>query len=672
MLATVACGGGDGGKDKDKNGDDSGTIVAVSCPDGSPLAEAPLWYFDGDFDGFGAGDPTQACERPEGMTAIDGDCNDEDLDVHPDADEICNEVDDDCDELVDDADTDTVKLPFWYEDLDEDGWGNNGTVVNSCTSPGTGWVDIPGDCNDNSADISPDAEEVCDTIDNDCDALIDHFDGSLDNDAITLCYTDADGDGHGAPPQFPQCCEPGLEVASDCNDSVPSVFVGATEVACDGIDQDCDGVDLCSILIEDVATAKFFGETADSLVGDAISLGDFDGDGATDIVAPAAGFDGNRGAAYVVRGAVTSGDHALADSYARLEGSVAGDYFGASAAFIGDINGDTYDDLVVGAPGDATGGTSSGAVHLIHGPIIPGQTGADLSDLLLIADPGTGLGTQVASAGDVNDDGSPDFLASSATENVWLVTGDGIGSLDIDLAQARLRGDGADLFGWSMAELGDIDGDGFDDIVIGAPGREGVGAGFVFRGPLSGIVEATSATAILGGREVDGEVGYTVASPGDADGDGLPDVVVSARTSFGGAFHNGGVYVVSGQFEGTDFIEDVASTIIVGPTDEGLGKGLSTPGDIDGDLKDDLAIGSTDYDNYSGRVHLSRGGLNGLYTIIDAADVTIDGQNFEYAGSAVASGDVDGDLRVDLLIGSKGYDSFTGAFYVVDALGLLP
>ncbi len=208
--------------------------------------DAPTWYGDADIDGFG--DPattTEACEQPTGHLLDSSDCDDTRGDVHPGADEYCDGVDNDCDGLVDEDDA--VDAPTWHADADTDGWGDPATAADACEAP-TGWLaaGLALDCDDSDETINPDATEICDGIDNDCDSLVDDDDPSLDAGTASTWYTDSDSDGFGDPDGATQAClRPTGHVdgslATDCDDGDAAINPGATEI-CDGIDDDCDGL----------------------------------------------------------------------------------------------------------------------------------------------------------------------------------------------------------------------------------------------------------------------------------------------------------------------------------------------------------------------------------------------------------------------------------------------
>jgi hypothetical protein len=248
------------------------------------------WYQDDDGDGWGQDDQTtQACELPEGYAAEAGDCDDADTLYHPyasetdctdpndyncdgstgytdydgdgwaacaecdDADaainpdelEICNDIDDDCDTLTDDADpdVDTSTGEVFYADADVDGYGDNSDRLMACEQPAD-YVALGTDCDDGDSHISPAAGEVCDSIDNDCDTLIDDDDPSVDVGTGSIYFEDADGDGYGTASSALATCDlPGgySTDSTDCDDASIGVNPGATEI-CDGIDNNCDGL----------------------------------------------------------------------------------------------------------------------------------------------------------------------------------------------------------------------------------------------------------------------------------------------------------------------------------------------------------------------------------------------------------------------------------------------
>ncbi|MCB9762182.1 MAG: hypothetical protein H6739_20450 [Alphaproteobacteria bacterium] len=174
------------------------------------------WYSDNDADGFGADETAQeACEAPPGTVGVGGDCDDDDAAFYPNAPETdCTDPNDyNCDGSV------------GYADNDGDGWP-------ACE-----------ECDDGDAAINPDALEVCDDVDNDCDGDIDDDDDGVDTSTGALFYADVDGDGYGDPSDVIEACDAPSGYVSDntdCDDGDAAINPSATEI-CDGIDNDCDG-----------------------------------------------------------------------------------------------------------------------------------------------------------------------------------------------------------------------------------------------------------------------------------------------------------------------------------------------------------------------------------------------------------------------------------------------
>ncbi len=196
--------------------------------------DAQTFYADYDSDGYGdAGNTTLACTMPTDFITDSTDCDDNDNDIHPGADEICNGEDDNCDGTVD---TDAIDTTTWYLDSDSDGFGDPAISVLQCNQP-AGYTLDQSDCNDSDANINPDADEICDAVDQNCD-------GDIHEDAVDgeIWYLDADADGYGNPSDvLIQCDAPAgyTADATDCDDNNQDINPGAVEV-CDGVDNNCD------------------------------------------------------------------------------------------------------------------------------------------------------------------------------------------------------------------------------------------------------------------------------------------------------------------------------------------------------------------------------------------------------------------------------------------------
>ena len=128
------------------------------------------FYSDLDGDGYGTeAEVTEACTQPAGTSSFSGDCDDDNADISPGQDEVCDGIDNDCDDVADEG----TKIAV-FEDVDDDGYGNDDTIDAACPDAvPSGWSTVGLDCNDDDSSINPDATEVCDDIDNDCNSIVD-------------------------------------------------------------------------------------------------------------------------------------------------------------------------------------------------------------------------------------------------------------------------------------------------------------------------------------------------------------------------------------------------------------------------------------------------------------------------------------------------------------------
>ena len=192
------------------------------------------WFLDQDGDGFGnATELVNTCSPPENYVDNDGDCDDTDPEIAPNIEEICDGIDNNCDDEVDE---DLLLLFFW--DADEDGFGDEDTIVEACEE-GPKITLTGGDCDDIDPLINPDATEICDGEDNDCNGVAD--DG-LVNGAATW-YLDQDGDGVGDDNNTVQACiQPVgyVSVGGDCAPTDGTIYPNAPEL-CDGQVNACGG-----------------------------------------------------------------------------------------------------------------------------------------------------------------------------------------------------------------------------------------------------------------------------------------------------------------------------------------------------------------------------------------------------------------------------------------------
>ncbi len=369
-----------------------------------------------------------------------------------------------------------------------------------------------------------------------------------------------------------------------------------------------------------------------------------------------------------------------------------GDTFGGSVAGVGDIDGDGHDDFAAGADGEAT---SSGSVYVYFGS----PTGLDASTEQKLSGStvreGDGFGSTMSAAGDVNGDGHADLLVGAYGSDgpagkdrgaVYVYLG-GASGLDVATEQRLAASDAEnyDLFGFAVAGAGDLDGDGFDDVAIGAFGEDSLGndsgAVYVFYGSASGIDPTTEQrlTASDGGDYA--AFGDAVSGRVDLDGDGFDDLVVGAPGDDEAGSYGGAVYVFYGSATGVDAATEqklIASD--VGGYDS-FADAVAGAGDLDDDGFDDLAVG-TRYDTDpvngggSGSVTVFYGSAAGVAPDSEQRLVASDGATGDYFGHALsAAGDVDGDGFGDLIVGASrddegAADSGSAYLYFGTATGL--
>ena len=191
------------------------------------------YYADNDSDTYGdANNSIYECSQPSGYVTNNTDCNDNNANQNAASSEICNGEDDDCDGAIDNG---LIFLDF-YSDIDGDGFGA-GDVISSCTDLGSGYTTNNTDCDDTNSGIYPGAEELCNSIDDNCD-------GQTDDGTLTVYFIDNDGDTYGNPSVSILACVQPIGYTpddDDCNDTDANINPGAEDIGGNGIDENCDG-----------------------------------------------------------------------------------------------------------------------------------------------------------------------------------------------------------------------------------------------------------------------------------------------------------------------------------------------------------------------------------------------------------------------------------------------
>ena len=532
-----------------------------------------------------------------------------------------------------------------------------------------GFTAAEGDCNDLDAATHPEAAEDCDSIDNNCN-------GSVDEGVSSVWFPDSDADGFGDAANAITACESvdgTVPNADDCDDGSAATYPGATEL-CDGVDNDCDGLpDPNSCRPLETAEGRIHGVNADDGLGHALNaVGDLNGDGRTDLGVGAPGVD-PAGAAYFFLGPV-EGEISAALSEATFVGTNPGDDAGYSVAGLGDLDGDGDIEVGVGARNDPTGGSAAGAVFVLDGPVLGLYSGAQAVARLFGEDAGDSAGISLSPAGDVNGDGLADFLVGApnvadggiSAGAAYLILGPAVGDTHLDLASARIFGEAEyEYAGQRIADLGDLNGDGFDDIGVASPssdlGAESGGAVAIFTGPLSGDHLTRSAPWLLAGLAAGDHAGSALAGAGDVDGDGYADLLVGAPDQNGVGVDAGAAYFLRGGVAPSSSLSAPDAIFLGRMAGDHAGNAVDGAQDVDGDGFIDLLIGASIEDSggiNAGAAYLVRGPTLGTYNLGDADAGFIGEAESDLAGFSVSGlGDASGDGRGDLLIGAPQNDA---------------
>ena len=398
-------------------------------------------------------------------------------------------------------------------------------------------------------------------------------------------------------------------------------------------------------------------------MGNSVSgAGDVNGDGYADVLVGAANWDNpsyQEGAVFIYHGSA-NGIHT--SNAERVESDITGAYLGCSVSCAGDVNGDGYDDIIAGAYGYTNGQVDEGAAFIYHG----GGNGVSYTASTLVESDQVSalLGLSVSDAGDVNGDGFDDILVGAthfdngqADEGAAFVYHGSAAGLS-SYAAAMVESDQAACsFGYSVSGAGDVNGDGFADILVGAPlydhGSTDEGVAFVYHGSTTGII--TQAATSVESDMVAASLGWSVSGAGDVNGDGYTDVIVGAPNYSNNQLQEGAFFVYHG---GASGISTTPAVMVESDLDTTyLGYSVSGAGDVNGDGFADVIVGATGYDNGDideGAVFIHHGGPSGISITPD----TIMESDFDYANFGISvsgAGDLNGDGFADVIVGAWKY-----------------
>ncbi len=416
-----------------------------------------------------------------------------------------------------------------------------------------------------------------------------------------------------------------------------------------------------------------YGDREYAMFGQAVRCaGDVDGDGYSDIIVGSPMRDAatpDYGRVFLFRGS-RDGSSGVPDWTATGEQQL--DFFGSEVSGAGDVNGDGYSDVIIGAFAyNPTGLARTGKVYVYHGS--PTGLSPTPSWFMTGEPGTSYLGRSVSTAGDVNGDGYSDVIVGAPNAGgggkayLYLGSPEGLSTLPA----WQIAGANGESLGNSVSTAGDVNGDGYSDVIVGAPGTglspQGPGRACVYLGSITGLATTPVWTGSLG--QTADWYGFSVSTAGDVNGDGYDDIIVGAELyeQSGYPSNSGAVAVYLGSASGVQ--ESIHWFAWGSQLNAYMGNEVGTAGDVNGDGYSDITFGAfmmTVAVQAEGEVWVKLGSPSGLVGFPEWTAVGDEGA--AYFGSSVASaGDVNGDGYDDLVAGAPAHDAdginFVGTAY---------
>jgi len=433
--------------------------------------------------------------------------------------------------------------------------------------------------------------------------------------------------------------------------------------------------------------ASFLGEKQKDMLGESVAIiGDVNGDGYDDILLSAPYNDQSgtdAGKIYLIFGEKDNWqkDTTMDEVDASFLGEYKYDNAGEAIAGVGDVNGDGYEDFVIGAPQGGLDKPSGGITYLIFGKSTGWSKDMLLSDAdasFIGPDSDDDVGDSLAGAGDVNDDGYNDILIGSPQDDAehsfmgrtYLVLGKHDGwkkNMSLANADASFIGElKEDYAGYSVAGVGDVNGDDYDDMLIAAAHNDegGYAAGQVYLifgknvGWKLNYSLSMSDASFLGEKE-NSSLGHSVAGAGDVNKDGYDDFLIGSPGMDSLGSYTGKTYLVLGKADGWSMDTKIseADASFIGEKEYSFSGGsVAKAGDVNGDGYDDFLIGAGGDENGTGQIYVILGKATGRSKNINLtmADASFIGENaHDWAGDSISGGgDINGDGYDDILVGA--------------------